>query len=146
MKEIITNIEISAPADKVWRALSDLERYPRWNPFVRKAEGELREGSRLKVLADAPGLPNIRIKTTITRVIPGQEFRWIAHLIIPGLLDGEHIFEIESLGENVVRFIQREQLRGLFLPILWPILNVSTRKGFEAMNRALKRQVEEDEF
>ena len=143
MKEIITNIEISAPAEKVWRVLTDLERFPQWNPFVRKAEGELREGSRLKVLADAPGLPNLTIKTTITRVIPGQEFRWIAHLVSPGLLDGEHIFEIEPLGEERVRFIQREHLRGLLLPILWPMLNFSTRGGFEAMNNALKRRAEE---
>jgi hypothetical protein len=57
-------------------------------------------------------------------------------------LDGEHIFEIEPLGENGIRFIQREHLRGLLLPILWSILNVSTRQGFEAMNAALKRQAE----
>jgi hypothetical protein len=143
MKEIITNIEISAPAEIVWAVLTDLKRFPQWNPFIQRAEGELREGSRIRVCADAPGLPNLTINTTLTRLIPGQEFRWIAHLVIPGLLDGEHIFEIEPLGKERVRFIQREQLRGLLLPILWPILDFSTRRGFEAMNKALKRRAEE---
>jgi hypothetical protein len=142
MKEIITSIEISAPAGIVWRILTDLKRFPDWNPFIRAAVGDVREGTRLRVHAAPPGVPSVTFKPTVTRVIPGQEFRWIAHLLIPGLLDGEHIFEIEPLGENGIRFIQREQLRGLLLPILWSILNVSTRQGFEAMNAALKRQAE----
>jgi hypothetical protein len=142
MKEIITNIAIGAPAGLVWHILTDLKRFPRWNPFIRAAVGDVKEGARLTVHAAPPGVPSVTFKATVTRVIPGQEFRWIAHLIIPGLLDGEHIFEIEPLGENGIRFIQREQLRGLLVPILWRILNVSTRKGFEAMNTALKRRAE----
>jgi hypothetical protein len=145
MKEITTNIEIGAPAITVWRILTDLKRFPEWNPFVRRAEGEVSEGECLRVSATAPGMPSMTFKSTITRVIPEQEFRWLARLLIPGLLDGEHIFEIEPLGEKGVRFIQREQLCGLFVPALWRILNVSTRKGFAAMNRVLKKQAEEDE-
>ena len=144
MKEIFTKIEIGAPAGRVWRILTDLKRFPEWNPFIRAAEGDLREGAQLRVHAAPPGVPSVRFQPTITRVIPGQEFRWMAHLLIPGLLDGEHIFEIEPLGKNGIRFIQREQLSGLLVPIIWHMLNIRTRKGFEAMNKALKRQAEED--
>jgi uncharacterized membrane protein len=34
MKEIHTEIEINAPAEKVWRVLTDFAAYPEWNPFV----------------------------------------------------------------------------------------------------------------
>ncbi len=34
MKEIHTEIEINAPAGKVWRVLTDFPSYPEWNPFA----------------------------------------------------------------------------------------------------------------
>ena len=39
MKEIHTEIEINAPAEKIWKVLTDFAAYPEWNPFVRRGEG-----------------------------------------------------------------------------------------------------------
>src|SRR5208337_3854746 len=39
MKEIHTEIEINAPAEKVWKVLTDFAAYPEWNPFVRCGAG-----------------------------------------------------------------------------------------------------------
>jgi uncharacterized protein YndB with AHSA1/START domain len=46
-EEIITEIVIDAPAERVWEVLADLASYPEWNPRIRRASGELRAGSRL---------------------------------------------------------------------------------------------------
>lgn len=44
MKELRTEIEIKAPPEKVWEILTDLARYPEWNPFFHHAVGTLKVG------------------------------------------------------------------------------------------------------
>ena len=60
-----------------------------------------------------------------------------------GLFDGEHSFTIEPLGENHVRFVQRESFRGLLVPLLLRMVEKDTRRGFEEMNQALKTRAEQ---
>jgi uncharacterized protein YndB with AHSA1/START domain len=38
-KEIVTEIEINAPPSRVWQILTDFEKYPTWNPFIKKISG-----------------------------------------------------------------------------------------------------------
>ncbi len=144
MREIRTEIEIQASAPRVWAALTDFARYPQWNPFIRKAEGEVREGERLSVRLEPPGGWGMTFAPRVTRVEPERRFQWLGHLFVRGLFDGEHTFEIEPLGRGRVRFVQREAFRGVLVPLLWPMLEESTRAGFEAMNAALKRRAEKD--
>ena len=144
MKELRTAIEINAPADTVWAILTDLGQFAAWNPFIPEAEGEIREGARLKVRIAPPGGKAMTFKPTVTRVEPGRAFRWLGHLLLPGLFDGEHIYEISPLAEGGVRFVQREEFRGVLAPLLWKSLETNTRQGFEAMNAALKKLAEEE--
>jgi hypothetical protein len=37
--QIKTEIPIGAPASAVWSILMDFERYPEWNPFIKKISG-----------------------------------------------------------------------------------------------------------
>ncbi len=142
MKEVHTEIEIDAPAGRVWRVLTDFAAYPEWNPFVRRGEGEVRVGARLHVTIQPPGGKGMSFRPTVLVVDPDRELRWLGHLWIPGLFDGEHSFVIEPLGEGRVRFIQRERFGGLLVPLLSKMLDVETRRGFEEMNRALKMRSE----
>ena len=144
MREISTEIEINATTGKVWAILTDLNRFADWNPFIREAAGELRSGSKLNIRIEPPGSKTMTFKPVVTRVAPEREFRWIGRLIIPGLFDGEHIFEIETSDENSVRFIQREHFRGLLVPLLWRSLESKTRQGFNDMNEALKKEAEKE--
>ena len=49
MKELRTEIEIQASAERVWQLLTDFPSFPQWNPFIRKASGNIRVGERLEV-------------------------------------------------------------------------------------------------
>ena len=49
VRELSTEIIIRAPAGNVWRILTDFSRYPEWNPFIKKIEGDSVERSRLIV-------------------------------------------------------------------------------------------------
>ena len=61
---------------------------------------------------------------------------------VPKLFEGEHTFEIETLGPNRVRFLHSERFAGVLVPFLRKMLETKTRAGFEAMNRALKERAE----
>ena len=68
--------------------------------------------------------------------------RWLGRLLVPGLFDGEHSFTIRPLAEDRVRFVQREEFKGLLVPLFARSLDANTRRGFEQMNAALKERAE----
>lgn len=44
MKELCTEIEIQASPERVWQALTNLDKYPEWNPFIHHAVGKAKVG------------------------------------------------------------------------------------------------------
>lgn len=142
MKSLHTEIEINASPEKVWEELTDFESFPEWNPFIRKLEGEVKEGSRIEVLLKPEGGKASRFRPMIRRFEYARELRWLGRLVTPGIFDGEHIFELHKTAENKTRFIHRENFKGLLVPLLWKQLDTEIRKGFNDMNRALKERVE----
>ena len=138
MLELRTETVIEAPAERIWQILMDFDAYPGWNPFIRRIRGTPETGSRLDVLLGAPGTRPMRFRPRVLAMVPNRELRWFGHLGIPGLFDGEHIFELTPLGPRSTRFVQRERFRGIFLPFLARRLETDVRRGFDAMNRALR--------
>lgn len=139
VKELRTEIEINAAPERVWQILTDTEKFPQWNPFIHSLKGNLAQGQTIEVFLGESSTKGMTFRPTVLQVIPNRTFRWLGHLFINGLFDGEHIFEIEPLAANRVRFIQREQFNG----ILVPLFNFdSTRRGFESLNQAIKARAE----
>jgi hypothetical protein len=141
MRTIQTEIGIDRPAAVVWAILADIDRWPAWNPFA-KAYGRLAVGERLKVEIRPPGRKPMTLRPTVVKLDPGVELRWLGHLGIPGLFDGEHGFRVEPAGVESCRFAHFEAFKGVLAgPILW-LAGDATRRGFEAMNAALKARAE----
>ncbi len=144
MKELRSEIEIQASAERVWQLLTDFASFPQWNPFIRRASGIIRPGERLEVYIQSPGARGMTFRPTVLTAEPNRELRWLGHFLIPGLFDGEHIFTIEPLGTQRVRFVQREIFTGWLVPFFARILGTDTRRGFEKMNQALKIRAEQE--
>ena len=142
MKELRREIEIEASAERVWRLLTDFARFPKWNPFIRRASGNLKPGQRLEVNIQPSGANGMTFRPTVLKAESGRELLWIGHLLIPGLFDGEHIFTIEPIGPDRVRFVQREIFTGLLVPLFARGLDTDTQRGFDERNQALKAQAE----
>jgi hypothetical protein len=142
MRQLHSEIEIEASPEQVWHLLTDFSRFPEWNPFITRASGQVRQGEKIEVYLQLPEGTGMTFKPRLTKVEPHRELRWLGHLIVPGLFDGEHIFTIEPLADNSVRFIQREVFTGLLSGLLLRMVGENTHKGFQAMNQALKAQVE----
>ena len=82
------------------------------------------------------------IRPKILKVDPLRELRWLGRLYLPWLVDGEHALIIEASNGTSVKFIQREKFTGLLVPFAGGILH-DTQRGFEEMNKALKRRAEQ---
>src|SRR5688500_2489585 len=142
MKNLHSEIEIDAPAERVWHLLTDFASYPQWNPFIRSIRGQPIRGEGLEVRIEPPGGRGMTFKPKVLDAEDNRELRWLGHLLVPGLFDGEHSFTIESLAKNRVRFVQREAFKGLLVPLFARSLETNTQRGFEEMNRALKERAE----
>jgi hypothetical protein len=137
---IETNIDIGAPAERVWCLLTDFAGMAAWNPFIKSISGDLTPGSRLSVQIAAPGKAGMRFKPIVVSVRPLRELRWLGHLLLPGIFDGEHYFLLVPLGDRV-RFTQGERFSGILVGLLRGTL-AATEDGFKAMNAALKERAE----
>lgn len=73
---------------------------------------------------------------------PEKEFRWLGHLLFPGLFDGEHIFELTDQGNGTTVLVHMEKFKGILVPLFQKMLDTNTLEGFNAMNRALKLRSE----
>ena len=142
MKELYSEIEIEATDEHVWQILTNFTDFPRWNPFIRRATGEIEAGAKLEVEIQPPDGSAMTFKPTLLKVEPNRELRWLGHLIMPGLFDGEHIFTVESVAANRIKLIQREEFRGILAALMLRFIGENTRRGFEAMNQALKIEAE----
>jgi hypothetical protein len=143
MRALRSEITIEADACTVWDILTDTSCYPEWNPFITKIEGELAVGNKLKIRIEPPESKPMTFRPTCLERRERKRLRWLGSLIIKGLFDGEHIFELEDLGDGQTHFIQREQFRGVTVPLLWRMVAPNTLRGFQAMNLKLKFRAEE---
>jgi hypothetical protein len=122
--------------------LADLPAYGEWNPFIKKIDGEPRTGTKLEVRMEPEGERAMTFRPTVLTVEPRREFKWLGHLLVPGIFDGEHRWLIEEIEPGRVRFTQSERFGGILVPLLWKKLrDGGTAKGFRAMNEALAARV-----
>lgn len=142
MKEIRTEILIHASPEKIWNFFTDFERYSAWNPFIRSIQGTVAVRNNIRVELAPPDTRSMIIKPKVLRVVPNQELRWVGHIIIPGIFDGEHIFDFIDNKNGTTTFIQREIFTGILVPFLGKLLDDNTRRGFELMNTELKKNCE----
>jgi hypothetical protein len=143
MIEITTGIDIAAPPERVWSVLTDQEAYSAWNPFIQKMSGELRAGARLDIRIAPPGRRAMRFRPTVLRVEANKELRWVGSLGMRMVFDGEHALLLDSIGVGNTRFRQEERFFGVLAPLIMRGATLeSTRRGFLAMNEALKRRAE----
>lgn len=142
MQHIETEILINAVPEKVWAVLTDFERHPTWNPFIKSLEGEKVVGRQLKVSIQPPGGGGMTFKPEVLAFEVNKEFRWKGKLLFKGIFDGEHYFRLVDTGNGATRFIHGEKFSGFLVSLLGGTLD-KTKAGFELMNEALKRECEQ---
>jgi hypothetical protein len=141
MKENRNEIEIHSTPERVWEVLTDLGKYPDWNPLLCRAEGKLIIGEKINLTARSAS-NDMNLLCTVTTVEPNRQFSWKFHVVLPFLFRGQHIFKIEPIDEHRVRFIDREVFHGLLVPLQAKNLETNAKPAMIAMGEALKKRVE----
>ena len=145
-KEITTEILINAAPQKVWAILTDFDSYPRWNPFIKSLQGPVVVGSKITARIEPPEGQGMTFTPKVLVFEPNREFRWRGQLWIPGLFDGEHIFELIDNGNGTTTFRQREIFYGILVPLFTKMLDINTMNGFLQMNQKLKELAENQPY
>jgi hypothetical protein len=142
-RQLESGVEVQASPERVWEVLTDFAAYPDWNPFIVQAGGRAAPGSRLELWMRLPGRRPTTFRPQVLEAEPARRLRWLGHLLVPGLFDGEHRFTIEPAGPGRARVTQQETFRGLLAPLLLAFIAGPTLEGFRQMNRALQARAEE---
>ena len=140
---IATSIHISAPIGRVWSVLMDFAAYPNWNPFIRSLSGSPTPGGRLNVTIQPAGGKVMSFSPRVIVCEQEKEFRWKGSVIVPGIFDGEHYFQLASADGASTTFAHGEDFSGLLVPLVMRgAIRSGTEGGFVAMNQALKARAE----
>lgn len=140
--QLKTQITINATPNKVWQVLTNFAAYGSWNPFIKSLTGNVAVGNRIAVLLQPEGQKGMVFKPKVLSYDANKRFSWLGNFIIPGLFDGEHIFELVDNGNGTTTFIQAENFKGILIPFLKKMIDGPTKHSFEAMNQKLKELAE----
>ena len=137
-----TEIEIDAPAERVWAILTDISRWPEWNPMMT-VRGELVVGARLR-LGLRLGKFTLPATAEVDTVEPNREIAWtgLAPRWTRRLMHGTHYFRIEPLSDERVRFVHGERFGGPLAPRDGGRAEANVTKIYASLNRALKSRAE----
>jgi hypothetical protein len=141
MRQIETEILISAPPQRVWEILTDVDSYHEWNPLIIEAAGKVKLSERLDIIIQLPGKNGMRFKPRIVLCDVPHRFSWLGRLVIPGFFDGLHSFALIPEGQGT-RLTHSETLTGILVPFVWAGLEGPTREGFMRMNQATRTRCE----
>jgi uncharacterized protein YndB with AHSA1/START domain len=108
-RQLRASIDIEAPADQVWRVISDLPRTPQWSPECTRVVplGRIREGSFMLGLNRRGGIRWATL-SQITRHQPDQEIAWVVRTN-----RSRWTYQLEGTGTGVRLVETRETPKGV---------------------------------
>lgn len=138
-------VSVDAPPEFLWKALIDFEKYPEWNPFITKIEGEAKIGAQivLHVKLD-PNRDSIRLsKEMIVSLKENQHLSYDQHFLSSSLFNAVRWQTIRPLEDGTkCLYHSHQKISGI---ASWPITRAfgdRIAEGFEASSRALKNRAE----
>ena len=109
------NIRASAPT--IWHILTDAESYPRWNSTIARIDGEIREGTRLRL--HVPGTERT-FTPRVSGVTPNQCMTWTGG--VAAIFTGVRTFVLRSRSDGTTDFFMDERFSGAMLPLIARVL------------------------
>jgi hypothetical protein len=134
-------IGVAAPPDAIWQVIADLPRWSTWNPTYPNAAGEIRIGGTLDLTLALPGAAERQIRPVVLDWVPNDQLHWKL-VMMGGLVKTVRYIEIEQLAEASCIVSNGEIFGGFMGPTVVRQIGGTIRRGFLAMNEALKVQAE----
>ncbi len=134
-------VDIDAPAERVWAALTDFARYGEWNPFTPKIEAEARVGAKVTLHVDM-GFRKFVERGEVVEVEPGRLIRWHVFPMPRALAWGNRVQRVEPIADGKCRYTSEDRLLGALAPLVALFMRRKVSSGFAAAGAALKQRCE----
>jgi len=143
VQEIKTEIDIAAPPSKVWQVITDIKKWQDWSPIINASQGEASVGSELSItmMGKEKGKDGPKYNPVITELKEPGYFHWRAHMMVGFVFTNDKIFKLEETKTGT-RVTHIETFKGLLAPIFCDQMEKGVPPMLNAMNKALKAQVE----
>lgn len=142
MAWIRAEIEIAAPAERIFEILTDLDAYPEWNPFTPRVESTLRPGDpvHLHVRLRGERLAH-RVEYVSANERPSK-LCWGAAIGARVLLTAERCQTLTPIDAHHTRYATADEIRGWLTPLVMLLFGSAMQRGFEDVAVALKKRAE----
>lgn len=140
--QIVHTLDVTAPAATVWSVVTDLDRYPEWNPFVVACRSTLAVGSPIAMRVRVLPFVAQPQRETIFEHDPGRRLRYGIAPLPLGALASSRSHEVEPVADERARYISCFELRGWLAPVVEALLGRRLATGFAAMSAALVARAE----
>lgn len=139
---IAHDLRVDAPASRVWEVVSDLDRYPEWNPFVVHCASTLAVGDPIEMRVRVLPFFAQHQREWILEHEPGERLCYGIAGMPFGALTSRRSHEVSADGPSRSRYISHFELSGWFAPLVAALLRGSLKRGFTAMSTALVERAE----
>lgn len=130
---------VAAPAEIIWEILTDLPRWPEWNPLYASASGDIKIGSPWTMVLKLPGRPDEVQRPKVLDWAPNDHIHLQTKTFFIATL---RYLEIEELSKEGCIFSNGERFQGMLAGMIIRPFARDLRKGFDAMGEAMKIRAE----
>jgi uncharacterized protein YndB with AHSA1/START domain len=138
-----SEIEIDAPPEVVFDILTDLARYPDWNPFTPHIDSSLELGTpvRMKVRLGNTSKLSEQVEYVTANERPIR-LCWGADIPWRFLIRADRCQTLEPLEGGRTRYICTDAISGLLAPLVIRFFGPGMQRGFDDCALALKKRAE----
>ncbi len=136
-------IEIDALPEVVFDHLTDLDRYPEWNPFTPHIDSTLELGTpvRMQVRLGVGAKLSKQVEYVTANERPVR-LCWGADIPVRFLIRADRCQTLEPLAGGRTRYVCTDAISGLLTPLVIRFFGPAMQCGFEDCARALKKRAE----
>lgn len=144
MREIKTEIEITAPVSEVWAILKNIDDWENWSPIINQSSGDASLGSALSItmMSEEEGIDGPKYSPVMTILDEPKLFRWRATMMAGFVMTNDKVFQLEETSTGT-RLIHKELFSGMMVPLFWSNVEKNVPAMLDSMNEALKEKAEE---
>lgn len=121
-------LEIKAPAAVVWEVITDVDKYPEWNPFQVEFRTTFKPGDPIDMQVRLLAKPQPQ-REFVKEYVEGRRFVYCMKPV-PGTLSSLRSQEVESLGPELTRYRSHFHLAGWLRHVVVALLGRRLQAGF----------------
>lgn len=150
MTVIHSEADIAAPRELVWSILTDLPRYPEWNPFTVRVRTTFEVGApvelRVRMMGGLfrywPGGWYQNQVEYLRAYEPGRKVCWGDDAMMGGRVTAVRCQWIEDLPGGGTRYVNEDDIGGPLERVVIRYFGSSMQVGFDSVAEALKARAE----